>query len=253
MLKKDERLEPLGNSVEIIVSDKFHFTTDTILLSDFAKHRKNDKVVDLCTGCGIIPMLMARIDIPCEIHGVEIFPEGIDMMERSVKHNSFKENIFPLCSDIKDLKGRLPFGYFSLVTCNPPYKLSGGGVKSHQEEALTARHEEMCTLEDVISVGSKLLQFSGRLCICQRPERLTDALELMRKYDVEPKRLRFVQGKSAKAPKLFLLEGKRGSKQGSLNVEPVLIVENEDGSFTDDMNEIYGSYKDNSGRGRDGL
>lgn len=248
MLKNGERLEPLGKGVEIIVSDKFHFTTDTILLSNFAKCRKNDKVVDLCTGCGIIPLLMARENCPQEIHGVEIFSEGVDMMTRSVEHNSLNENIFPLCSDINELKGKLPFGYFTLVTCNPPYKLSGAGIKSREDEALSARHEEMCTLEDVIAVGAKLLQFSGRLCICQRPERLTDALELMRKYDVEPKRLRLVQGKVSKAPKLFLLEGKRGSKQGFLNLEPALIVENQDGTFTDEMLNIYGSYKDNAGR-----
>lgn len=253
MLRKGERLEPLGNGVEIIVSDEFHFTTDTILLSDFAKSRKSDKVVDLCTGCGIIPMLMSRENCPREIHGVEILSQGADMMSRSIEHNSLKENIFPLCADLKELKGKLPFGYFTLVTCNPPYKLSGAGIKSTGDEALTARHEEMCTLEDVISVGAKLLQFSGRLCICQRPERLTDALLLMRKHDVEPKRLRLVQGKLSKAPKLFLIEGKRGSKQGFMNVEPTLIIENEDGSFTEEMLRIYGSYKDNAGRNTNGV
>ncbi|MGN0503903.1 MAG: tRNA1(Val) (adenine(37)-N6)-methyltransferase [Ruminococcus sp.] len=253
MLRTGERLEPLGNGIEIIVSDKFCFTTDTILLANFAQHRKSDRVVDLCTGCGIIPLLLSRENSPREIHGVEIFAEGIDMMTRSVKYNSHTENIFPLCSDLKELKGKLPFGYFSLVTCNPPYKLSGSGIKSRGDEELLARHEEMCTLEDVISVGSKLLQFSGRLCICQRPERLTDAMELMRKYDVEPKRLRLVQGKFSKAPKLFLLEGKRGSKPGFLNVMPALIVENEDGSFTEEMLNIYGSYRDNAGRTKNEL
>ncbi|MDD6251881.1 MAG: methyltransferase [Oscillospiraceae bacterium] len=253
MLRTGERLEPLGNGIEIIVSDKFCFTTDTILLANFAQHRKSDRVVDLCTGCGIIPLLLSRENPPREIHGVEIFAEGVDMMTRSVKYNSLTENIFPLCSDIKELKGELPFGYFSLVTCNPPYKLSGSGLKSRGDEALLARHEEMCTLEDVISVGSKLLQFSGRLCICQRPERLTDAMELMRKYDVEPKRLRLVQGKFSKAPKLFLLEGKRGSKPGFLNVMPALVVENEDGAFTEEMLSIYGSYKDNAGRTKNEL
>lgn len=253
MLRTGERLEPLGNGIEIIVSDKFCFTTDTILLADFAQHRKSDRVVDLCTGCGIIPLLLSRENPPREIHGVEIFAEGVDMMTRSVKYNSLEENIFPLCSDLKELKGKLPFGYFSLVTCNPPYKLSGSGIKSRGDEALLARHEEMCTLEDVISVGSKLLQFSGRLCICQRPERLTDAMELMRKYDVEPKRLRLVQGKFSKAPKLFLLEGKRGSKPGFLNVMPALVVENEDGAFTEEMLSIYGSYKYNAGRTKNEL
>ncbi len=247
MLKASEHLEPLGSGIEIIVSKDFHFTTDTILLSHFANHRKNDKAVDLCTGCGTIPMLWMRKNAPKEVYAVEIFEEGADMLKRTAEHNSLSHIIKPVCADIKDLKGKLPFGYFDLVTCNPPYKLSGGGIESEECHELVARHENMCNLEDVISTGAKLLQFSGRLCICQRPERLTDAMELMRKYDVEPKRLRLVQGKSHKSPKLFLLEGKRGSKKGNLVVLPTLIVENDEGGFTQEMDEIYGTYKDGAG------
>ncbi|MBR3971316.1 MAG: methyltransferase [Ruminococcus sp.] len=247
MLKDKERFEPLGNDIEIVVSDAFHFTTDTILLADFANHRRNDKAVDLCTGCGTIPMLWMRHNPPKQVFGVEIFSEGADMLSRSAKHNNVSDRVEAVCADLKELKGILPFGAFDLVTCNPPYKLTGGGIKSEEKHELVARHEENCTLEDVIAVGSKLLQFSGRLCICQRPERLTDAMNLMRKYDVEPKRLRLVQGKLSKAPKLFLLEGKRGSKEGNLVVQPTLIIENEDGTFTDEMNAIYGTYKDGAG------
>ncbi len=247
MLFPKERFEPLGNGVEIVVSDEFHFTTDTILLADFAKHRRKDKAVDLCTGCGTIPMLWMRKNPPKKVYGVEIFREGADMLRRSAEHNGVADIVEAVCADLKELKGVLPFGAFDLVTCNPPYKLSGGGIKSEEKHELVARHEENCNLEDVISVGAKLLQFSGRLCICQRPERLTDAICLMRKYDVEPKRLRLVQGKAGKAPKLFLLEGKRGSKEGNLVVEPVLVVENEDGTFTAEMDSIYGCYKDGAG------
>lgn len=247
MLRDGEHFEPLGNGIEIIVSETFHFTTDTILLSDFARHRKSDRAIDLGTGCGTIPMLWMRHNPPKEVYAVELFEEGADMLRRSVEHNSLGECFHPVCGDLRELKGKVPFGYFDLVTCNPPYKLSGGGIVNEELHALHARHERTCTLEDVISAGAKLLQFSGRLCICQRPERLTDAMNLMRKYDVEPKRLRLVQGKMWKAPKLFMLEGKRGAKQGNLVVEPVLVVENEDGSFTDEMNAIYGCYKDGAG------
>lgn len=247
MLKSSEHFEPLGSGIEIIVSNDFHFTTDTILLADFANHKKTDKAVDLCTGCGTIPMLWMRKNAPSEVYAVEIFHEGADMLRRTAEHNGVSHIVKPVCADIKELKGILPFGYFDLVTCNPPYKLSGGGIESEEHHELVARHENMCNLEDVISAGSKLLQFSGRLCICQRPERLTDAMELMRKYDVEPKRLRFVQGKSYKAPKLFLLEGKRGSRKGNLVVLPTLIVERDEGGFTQEMNEIYGTYKEGAG------
>lgn len=247
MLKEKEHFEPLGDGIEIIVSRDFHFTTDTILLAHFANHRKRDKAVDLCTGCGTIPMLWMRKNPPKEVYGVEIFKEGADMLERSAQHNGVSHILKAVCGDIKELKGVLPFGYFDLVSCNPPYKLSGGGIESSEEHELVARHENMCNLEDVISVGAKLLQFSGRLCICQRPERLTDAMELMRKYDVEPKRLRLVQGKRDKAPKLFLLEGRKGSKEGNLVVLPALIIEEDDGTFTKEMDEIYGTYKDGAG------
>jgi len=247
VLKSGERFEPLGNGIEIVVSDEFRFTTDTILLADFANHKKRDKAVDLCTGCGTIPMLWMRQNPPKIVYGVEIFEEGAEMLSRSATHNNVSDRVEAVCADLKELKGVLPFGAFDLVTCNPPYKLSGGGIKSGEKHALLARHEENCTLEDVISVGARLLQFSGRLCICQRPERLTDAMNLMRKYDVEPKRLRLVQGKCGKAPKLFLLEGKRGSKEGNLVIMPTLIVENDDSTFTKEMDEIYGTYKDGAG------
>ncbi len=247
MLLQGEHFEPLGNGIEIIVSDSFHFTTDTILLADFAKVRKSDRAVDLGTGCGTIPMLWMRHNPPKEVYGVEIFSTGADMLRRSAEHNFLSEIIHSVCADLRDLKGKIPFGYFDLVTCNPPYKLSGGGVESGEIHELHARHEHTCTLEDVIATASRLLQFSGRLCICQRPERLTDAMCLMRKYDVEPKRLRLVQGKGHKAPKLFLLEGKRGSKEGNLVTEPTLIIENEDGTFTEEMNSIYGCYKQGAG------
>ena len=247
MRTTEEHFEPLGNGIEIFVCQDFHFTTDTILLADFANHKKTDKAVDLCTGCGTIPMLWMRRNPPKEVFGVEIFEQGADMLNRSAEHNNCADRVKGICADLKELKGVLPFGAFDLVTCNPPYKLSGGGIKSEEKHELVARHEQNCTLEDVISVGAKLLQFSGRLCICQRPERLTDAMNLFRKYDVEPKRLRLVQGKSSKAPKLFMLEGKRGAKEGNLVIMPTLIIENEDGSFTDEMNEIYGTYKDGAG------
>ena len=247
MLRDGEHFEPLGNGIEIIVSEAFHFTTDTILLADFASPRRADKAVDLGTGCGTIPMLWMRHNPPKEVYVVEIFAEGADMLRRSAEHNSLTEIITAVNADLRELRGVLPFGAFDLVTCNPPYKLSGGGIESADNHELHARHEHTCTLEDVISAGAKLLQFSGRLCICQRPERLTDAMDLMRKYDVEPKRLRLVQGKSHKAPKLFLLEGKRGSKKGNLVVMPTLVVENDEGGFTREMTEIYGCYKDGAG------
>ncbi|MBE6793664.1 MAG: tRNA1(Val) (adenine(37)-N6)-methyltransferase [Ruminococcaceae bacterium] len=252
LLKPDEHLEPLGNGIEVIVSPTHHFSTDTILLAHFSNPKKNAKCVDLGSGCGTIPLLWSRFDKNLKITAVEIQSDAADMITRSVNHNNLADNFSILCADLRELKGKLPFGYFDLVSCNPPYKIAGGGIKNPEEGKLIARHEDMCTMEDVVATASKLLQFSGSFCMCQRPERLTDALSLFRKYDLEPKELRLVQGKIDKKPKLFLLRGKKGGKQGYLDVLPTLIVENSDNTFTDEMNQIYGCYQENAGRQKNG-
>ena len=242
MLKDNEHLEPLGNGIEIIVNELFHFSTDTILLADFARIRGNSRAVDLGSGCGTIPLLWARNNRKAQITAVELQEQGCDMARRSVEHNGL--DIEVVNADLRELKGKLPFGCFDLVACNPPYKLTGSGIKNPDEEKLLARHEESCTIDDVTAAAAKLLQFGGRLCMCQRPERLTDVLLSMRANSLEPKRLRFVQQRRGKAPKLFLIEGKRGSNAGGLIVETTLFIEDEDGALSQEMKDIYGSYKE---------
>ncbi|MBQ7966131.1 MAG: methyltransferase [Ruminococcus sp.] len=249
MLKENEKLEPLGNGVEIIVSDSYHFSTDTILLANFANPKKSDCVVELGTGCGTMPLLWTRDKVCKEIVALDIQENAIDMLSRSIAHNVENGNsnckcITPLHSDLKDLKGKLPFGHYNVVVCNPPYKLSGTGIVNPEQEKLLARHEESCTLNDICEAASHLLQFSGRFCICQRPERLTDVMEAMRKFEIEPKRLRLVQQRLNKEPKLFLLEGRYKGNRGFMQVLPTLFIENEHGNFSDEMKEIYGIYKE---------
>ena len=249
MLKEFEKLEPLGNGVEIIVSDSYHFSTDTILLANFANPKKSDCVVELGTGCGTMPLLWTRDKMYEEIVALDIQQNAVDMLSRSIAHNieNGRENckcITVLNADLKNLKGTLPFGHYNLVVCNPPYKLSGTGIVNPEEEKLLARHEESCTLDDICEAASKLLQFSGRFCICQRPERLTDVMESMRKFEIEPKRLRLVQRRLNKEPKLFLLEGRYKGNKGFMQVLPTLFIENEQGDFSNEMKEIYGLYKE---------
>lgn len=243
MLLKNEHFEPLGNGIEIIVSDLFHFSTDTILLANFAKPKRKTKAVDLGSGCGTIPLIWARDNKEMQINAVEIQPEANDMAKRSVEHNGIN-NIKTINADLKNLKGLLPFGYFDLVSCNPPYKENGTGIKNPDCEKLIARHEENCCIDDITLAAKNLLQFGGRFCLCQRPERLTDVLTSMRKNDLEPKRLRFVQQRKNKAPKLFLVEGRRGGKPSSLIVENTLFIEDETGDFSQEMKDIYGCYKE---------
>lgn len=244
MLKSGEHFEPLGNNIEIIVSDFFHFSTDTILLADFAKPKHNHKAVDLGSGCGTIPLLWSRENKNIQIIAVEIQKQGWDMTLRSAEHNKLK-NIKAINCDLKNLKGVLPFGYYDLVVCNPPYKENGAGIKNPDKEKTIARHEESCTIDNITLCAKNLLQFGGRFCLCQRPERLTDVLTSMRKNDLEPKRLRFVQQRRDKKPKLFLVEGRRGGKNSGLIVENTLFIEESQGILTDEMREIYGCYKEN--------
>lgn len=249
MIKDFEKIEPLGNGVEIIVSDCYHFSTDTILLANFANPKSKDKVVELGTGCGTMPLLWTRTQKCKEIVAIDIQKDAVDMLSRSIARNLENghtncECITPLHADLKELKGKVPFGTYDLVVCNPPYKLSGTGITNPEKEKLLARHEESCTLDDICESASKLLQFSGRFCICQRPERLSDVMESMRKFEIEPKRLRLVQQRLNKEPKLFLLEGRYKGNRGFMQVLPTLFIEDEQGDFSIEMKEIYGIYKE---------
>ena len=242
------RIEPLGKGVGIYVSDTHHFTTDTILLANFAAAKNGERVVELGTGCGTIPLLMIREVSPAHIHAVEIQSEALELLKNSIELN--RENnidraalINPILADLREIKSILPAGESDLVVCNPPYKLPGSGLTNPDKAKMTARHESECTLDDICEAAKWLLRYGGRFAVCQRPERLTDVLECMRAHDLEPKRLRLVQGRADKAPKLFLCEAKRGAKQGYMDVLPALIIEDENG-FTAEMKSIYGSYKE---------
>ena len=247
------RLEPLGNGVSVYVSGKHHFTTDTVLLAHFAEVKDYDNVVDLGTGCGTIPLLLAREKMPKTIYAVDIQEDAVELLSRSIEYNAEQgfgnvHCITPMIGDIRKIRELLPAGKTNVVICNPPYKRRGSGLVNPEGSKMISRHECDCTLDDVCGAARWLLRFGGRFVLCQRPERLTDVLTALRAHDLEPKRLRFVQGRMEKAPKLFLVEAKRGAKQGYMDVLPALIVEDENG-FTQEMQKIYGSYKEGRAHG----
>ncbi len=234
--------EPIGEDKFIFVSPHHTFGTDAVLLEHFARPKKNDKAVDLGTGCGIIAFLMLR-DGNCQsVYGVDISSEAIELAKKTKEEYNF-DRFTPVLSNLTDLKGKVPFGCHTLVTCNPPYKAPGAGIKNPDSVKSVARHEVECTLEDIIAVSAKLLQTGGRLCMCQRPERLAEMMYLMRKYKVEPKRLRLVCKCVGQSPWLVLLEGKRCANT-AITIEPTLYVEDGNGNFSKEMIEIYGSYKE---------
>ncbi|MBR5223542.1 MAG: methyltransferase [Clostridia bacterium] len=235
------KFEPLGNEYGLWVSGNHTFGTDAILLSNFAKATKKDKMVDLGTGCGIIPLLMLRDGNLQSAVGVDISGEAIALAQKT-KEDLKLSSIDFINSDLNDLKGKLPFGCHTLVTCNPPYKANGAGLQNPNERHKVARHEIECSLEGIIKVSAKLLQTSGRLCICHRPERLCELLKLMSDNKIEPKRLRLVCQRKGEEPWLVLVEGRRCGKSG-MRIEPTLYIE-ENGNFSDEMIKIYGSYKE---------
>lgn len=236
-------LEPLGGGLSIYVTDSYHFSTDTILLAHFSQPKGKKKCADLGTGCGTIPLLWLRENKNLDIAAVEIQPDACELANKSVEYNDLGQFLTIIHCDLKELKGTLPFGCYDVVACNPPYKLGGSGIQNPESAKLIARHETECTLDDIFEAASKLLQFGGRFCVCQRPERLADVMESMRRFSIEPKVLRLVQQRTSKAPKLFLLEGRKGGKRGYLDVLPTLFIEDEHGGFSREMLDIYGAYK----------
>lgn len=231
------RFEKISGGISVCVSDSHTFGTDAILLASFAHIRPGDKAVDLGSGCGIIPLLWLGWGYPGVAYAVEIQPGAVAQMHRSVAENSLGSRMISMPGDIRDLPPELPRGSFSLVTCNPPYKALGTGVPNERPERLAARHEALCTLEDLCTAAGRLLRFGGRFCICLRPERLVDAVSAMRKVSIEPKRMRFVHQRLGKEPWLFLMEGRRGSKP-FLRVEAPLYLQNDDG-YSHEMKTIY--------------
>ncbi len=234
--------QPIGKGYFINVSKNHTFGTDAVLLSDFAAVKKVKTHCDLGAGCGIISMLLIKNGTVGKSFGIEISEEAVELANKTAEEFA-KESFTPINADIKNLKGVLPFGEFDLVTCNPPYKAEGAGIKSAGDRDVVARHETLCTLEDVISSASRLLKSSGRLCICQRPERIGDIICLMRQYKLEVKRIRTVSKKVGEEPWLVLVEGRRDAKSG-VRILPPLFVYNQNGDLSEEMIAIYGDYKE---------
>lgn len=234
------RFEPLQKGVDICVSQEHKFGTDAFLLTGFAAPRRKDKVCDLGTGCGIIPLLMQIKYDPKIIYGVDIQKQAIDQFKATIEKNHL-ERLVPVEADLRELWEDCPKGSFDLVTCNPPYKAAKAGIESMGEAQKIARHEILCNINDVCKAASKLLKFGGRLCLCNRPERLADVICAMRANKIEPKSLRFVC-KTVNDPSwLFLIEGTLGGKP-FMKALPPLVVKDGDG-YSKELMEIYGGDK----------
>lgn len=240
-IHEDESLDDLQlKGLNLIQKkDAFRFGVDAVLLADFANVKNKFRVVDLCTGTGIVPFLVVGKYNPNEVVGIEIQHEMIEMADRSVKLNNLENQVKFYEGDLKDTEFLKTLGKFDVLTVNPPYKLNNAGIKNPSDKLAIARHEILCNLEDVIKASRILLKDNGRMFMVHRPERLVDIITLMRKYKIEPKRIKMVHPNSKKAPNIVLVEGQRDGGK-FLKWEAPLYVYNLEGGYSDEIERIYG-------------
>ena len=194
MLKPNERIDDLQRNNYRIIQDpeRFCFGMDAVLLSGFAKAKEGDHVIDLGTGTGIIPILMEAKTKASNLVGLEIQPESADMAQRSVELNHLEKKIRIVTGDIREASSIFGAATFDVVTSNPPYMTEHHGITNEKSPKAIARHELLCTLEDVICQAAKLLRPGGSFYMVHRPFRLVDIMVLMREYHLEPKRMKLV-------------------------------------------------------------
>lgn len=241
LLKENERIDDLQRNHYKIIQDpdRFCFGMDAVLLSGFARAKEGDRVLDLGTGTGIIPILMEAKTCAAHLSGLEIQPDSADMARRSVKLNGLEEKIEIVTGDIKEAVSLFGPASFDVVTCNPPYMTEHHGLTNPGAPKAIARHELLCTLEDVISQAGRLLKPGGNFYMIHRPFRLADIFVLLRQYKIEPKRMKLVYPFVDKEPNMVLIEANRGGRP-RMTVEKPLIVYKEPGVYTDEIYEVYG-------------
>lgn len=240
-LLEGERIDDLErNGYKIIQhKDKFCFGMDAVLLSSFANVLGGEIAIDLGTGTGIIPILLEAKTKGQHFTGLEIQAESADMARRSVELNGLLEKIQIVKGDIKEASMLFKKASFDVVTSNPPYMNDNHGIKNPDLPKAIARHEILCTLDDVIREATSLLRPGGRFYMVHRPHRLTEIILTLKKYKLEPKRIKFVHPFEDKEANMVLVEAVRGGKS-MIKVEKPLIVYKSQGVYTDEIYEIYG-------------
>jgi len=240
-LNPEERLDELHRNGYYIIQNtkKFCFGMDAVLLSGFARVKEGERALDLGTGTGIIPILLEAKTKGEHFIGLEIQEESADMALRSVALNHLQDRIDIVMGDIKDASVLFGASSFDVITTNPPYMIGNHGLSSSNQAKAVARHEILCTLEDVLSESAKLLRPKGRFYMVHRPFRLAEIMDKMILYGIEPKRMQLVYPFIDREPNMVLIEGLLGGNS-RLKVEKPLIVYKEKGVYTDEIYDIYG-------------
>ena len=239
--KENERIDDLQrNGYRIIQNpDKFCFGMDAVLLSGFARAKEGSSVLDMGTGTGIIPILMEARTNAAHLTGLEIQEESADMARRSVALNGLEEKIRIVTGDIREAGSLFAAASFDVITCNPPYMIGQHGLVNPEDAKAIARHEILCTLEDVVRQAAGLLKPGGNFFMVHRPFRLVEIMVLLRQYRLEPKRMQLVYPFVDKEPNMVLIEANRGGKP-RMTVEKPLIIYREPGVYMPEIYELYG-------------
>lgn len=239
-LRPGERLDDLNrNGYKIIQNpEKFCFGMDAVLLSGFAKVKTGENALDLGTGTGIIPILLEAKTDGKHFTGLEIQEESADMARRSVSYNHLEEKISIVQGDIKEAGRLFALASFDVITSNPPYMTGNHGLVNPQIPKAIARHEVLCTFDDVARQAARLLKPGGRFYLVHRPFRLAELIVTLSKYHLEPKRMKLVYPFADKEPNMVLIEAIRGAKP-RITVESPLIVYQKPGVYTDEIYSIY--------------
>ena len=240
-LKESERIDDLERNGYRIIQDtkRFCFGMDAVLLSGFARVKEGACVLDLGTGTGIIPILLAAKTRACHLAGLEIQEDSADMARRSVRLNGLEDKIDIVTGDIKEAGGLFDAASFDVITCNPPYMTGKHGLTNPNDAKAIARHEILCTLGDVIAQTAKLLKPGGNFYMVHRPFRLAEIMVLLREYKLEPKRMQLVYPYIDKEPNMVLIEANRGGRP-RMTVEKPLIVYSKPGVYMPEIYDIYG-------------
>ncbi len=240
-LKPEERLDDLQVKGYHIIQNpsKFCFGMDAVLLSNFARVKKGEKVLDIGTGTGIIPILLEAKTEGEHFTGLEIQKESADMARRSVAYNHLEDKIDIVTGDVKEAVNLFGSVFFDVVTTNPPYMIGAHGLQNKDSAKAIARHEVLCDLDDILRESAKVLRPGGRFYMVHRPFRLAEILSKMCAYKIEPKRMRLVHPYIDKEPNMVLIEGSRGGNS-RMTVEPPLIVYREKNVYSEELLGEYG-------------
>lgn len=241
-LQPGERLDDLQvNSYRIIQSHQvFSFSLDAVLLAHYVSLRNRDRVIDLGTGNGVIPLLLAARSSAerGEIVGLEIQERLADMARRNVEGNGLQQMIRIVHGDTREAVQTFGNESFDLVVCNPPYRPAGVGDQSLNDHVKIAKHEITCTLEQAVTAAAGLVRYEGKVAFVHRPDRLADLIATMRAQKLEPKRMMLVHPRPDKRPNILLIEAIKGGRP-ELRIDPPLIVHQEDGSYSKEILDIY--------------